>query len=386
MRPASLVSCLSFSAWVAFTAHSAVVRELDSSAVPSLADKLSMVGNFAEQWYPRIVKALVLDGSYQAPASVDFAISTNLDVPALTTGSRITLSKEWFAKMEQDLGAVIHELAHVVQSYPPGRPGHWVEGVADCVRYQLGFSNAWSHPRCCDEFPHYTSGYWCSAAFLLYVQRASDENFLKKLNSALHSPDYSDSFFREATGKTVEALWMDYQASSEFGDKARRALGRFESRTAQNKEECLNHLREVHKAIMAYRKDNGVFPNWLSDLVPNYIGDTNLLMCPITRETGRFVDFGLNDPLMPQAYTYEFCAAKVPSNVMGGSAVTMREFKLQQKEMVGSSIPIARCHLHEPVLNVAYNGKTYESPTAWEFIFTNAVNTLGDLFPKPAAK
>ena len=296
------------------------------------------------------------------------------------------LSKEWFAKADEDLGAVIHELAHVVQSYPPGRPAHWVEGLADSVRYELGFSNAWSYAHCCDQYPHYTSGYWCSAAFLLYVERARDANFLKKLNFALHGPDYSDSFFQQTTGKTVEELWVDYQNTSEFGAEARRAMKRFESKAARDKEECLSHLRQVQRAIMAYRKDKGMLPNWLSDLIPNYIADTNLLICPITRETDKVLNFGLYDPLLPGAYSYEFSAAKVPSNIMGGSSLTMREFKLQQKEMIGSSIPIARCHLHESVLNVAYNGKTYESPTAWELMFTNAVITLEDLMPKSATK
>ncbi len=54
-----------------------------------------------------------------------------------------------------------------------------------------------------------------------------------------------------------------------------------------DRQECIKQLEKVHQAIQAYRRDHKDLPNWLSDLVPKYITDTNLLVCPVTRRTGR---------------------------------------------------------------------------------------------------
>lgn len=71
------------------------------------------------------------------------------------------------------------------------------------------------------------------------------------------------------------------------------------------------------------------------------------------------------------------------------AAATMKEFKLRQEELVGVSVPIVRCHLHDPVLNLSCNGRVYESSTSWEEMFTNAAVRIEELseralFPRKA--
>lgn len=50
------------------------------------------------------------------------------------------------------------------------------------------------------------------------------------------------------------------------------------------KRQCQQNLREnlqeLYAGIKAYQKSHGDIPNWLSDLVPQYIAKTNILICP----------------------------------------------------------------------------------------------------------
>src|SRR5438067_25181 len=56
---------------------------------------------------------------------------------------------------------------------------------------------------------------------------------------------------------------------------------------ATEKEICTNNLKLIYGGIEAYRKDHKDLPNWLSDLVPDYLPDANVLVCPVCRRTGQ---------------------------------------------------------------------------------------------------
>jgi thiol-disulfide isomerase/thioredoxin len=153
-----------------------------------------------------------------------------------------------------------------------------------------------------------------------------------------------------------------------------------------DKELCTQQLHTVYQAVQAYRRDHKDLPNWLSDLVPKYIADTNILICPITKRTGQTHVFEhLKDPKLPAAYLYEFSPLPM-GHVWGGGQVRMRDFKRRQMGLVGGEVPIVRCHLHEPVLNLAFNGRVYESPLNWEENFTEVVDfsawNMDKLFPE----
>lgn len=152
-----------------------------------------------------------------------------------------------------------------------------------------------------------------------------------------------------------------------------------------DKELCTKQLETIYQAVQAYRRDHKDLPNWLSDLVPKYIADTNLLVCPITKRTGQTHAFEhLKDPKLPMAYLYEFSPLPM-GHVWSGGQVRMRDFKRRQMGLVGGEVPIARCHLHEPLLNLAFNGRVYESALNWEENFAEVVDfsawSLDKLFP-----
>ena len=135
---------------------------------------------------------------------------------------------------------------------------------------------------------------------------------------------------------------------------------------ANDREICEKNLNTIFKAIQSYRAERKDLPAWLSDLVPKYIKDPNTLVCPVIKKTGTVTTFGIEDPKISTAYLYEFAEAPVPNLFQGGSQHTMKEWKRRQMGIVGSKIPMVRCHHHSPVLNLSFDGRIYESPGAWE--------------------
>jgi hypothetical protein len=76
---------------------------------------------------------------------------------------------------------------------------------------------------------------------------------------------------------------------------------------------------------------------------------------------------GIEDPKMSTAYLYEFADTPIPTGIHGGSNHTMKEWKRRQMGIVGSKIPMVRCHHHQPnVLNLSFDGRVYEGPGGWE--------------------
>ena len=89
-------------------------------------------------------------------------------------------------------------------------PPYWWEGIADYVPYRLGYTHGSSAPRCTAVFPHYTDGYECAAAFLLYVDANYSSNVVRQLNSELRRGKYSDAFFAKVTGVSLDELWARF--------------------------------------------------------------------------------------------------------------------------------------------------------------------------------
>lgn len=143
---------------------------------------------------------------------------------------------------------------------------------------------------------------------------------------------------------------------------------------AEERETCTRNLKIIYDAIQAYQYDHKDLPNWLSDLVPDYISDPNVLICPVCRRTGRTEMPPLADPKVACSYVFEFSPAPVGSALAGGVRHTRREWKRRQMGLVGSAVPMVRCRNHNPYLNLGFNGTVYGSPPQWELIFTNRVN------------
>ena len=137
----------------------------------------------------------------------------------------------------------------------------------------------------------------------------------------------------------------------------------------KNIETCTQNLSVIGKAIEAYKKEHGDFPDWLSDLHPKHLADANTLICPADEESGKTI-FSFNaDPKIPVSYGYQFHPE-------------YRKEKSAQREMYGDVMPLVRCRHHEnedfACLNLSFSSKIYKSSAVWEF-------GLEDLYGSPEA-
>ena len=143
---------------------------------------------------------------------------------------------------------------------------------------------------------------------------------------------------------------------------------------ATEKEECTRNLKHIYDGIEGYRKDHKDLPNWLSDLVPDYLPNANVLVCPVCRRTGQIEKPPLSDPHIASSYLFEFCPAQLGNSAPANPKATRREWKERQMAVVGTIVPIVRCRHHKSPLNVAFDGRIYESPPSWEAMLTNTVD------------
>jgi hypothetical protein len=128
---------------------------------------------------------------------------------------------------------------------------------------------------------------------------------------------------------------------------------------------CEVNLARISDALRQYREKHNQFPNWLSDLVPEFIHNREVLVCPYVRATGRLFEW--RQKLNPQPgqdrltyYYYEFCLEKYPRVAPTNSGKTYRDYKAAQRKLLGEVVPIVRCLAHSPVLNLACNGLVFE--------------------------
>jgi hypothetical protein len=105
---------------------------------------------------------------------------------------------------------VIHELSHVVQSYPRG-VGWITEGIADYVRY-FKYEPKPAPPKVGAK-ASYKDGYKTSATFLSWLEKSKDKDIISKLNLALRTSSYKEDLFKEWTGSDLDTLWKEFIAA-----------------------------------------------------------------------------------------------------------------------------------------------------------------------------
>jgi hypothetical protein len=181
---------------------------IDTSAAPDLRDFADKLRPEVEKWYPLIVSYLPSDG-YFAPQKVTITFK-NVGGVCMTNGASIVCSAGWFRAQPYDLGAVIHELVHVVQQCrSPENPTWLIEGVADYIRWTK-FEPPSKRTRPDPNRAKYTDGYQTTAAFLEFVAVTYDRDIVVHLNAAMRERRYQPELWKTYTGKTINELWADY--------------------------------------------------------------------------------------------------------------------------------------------------------------------------------
>jgi hypothetical protein len=227
------------------------VRTVDFQEAPELAPLAEQARRLADEAYPRVL-ALLWDTKARPPRQVRIVFKRHLTqetaraaerfqhdtmqgltvagaayrYSCLVKGSTIYMDAEALAKNPGALtGNLVHELTHVAQQYAGRkRPFYWIEGIADYVPWKLGYTNNAGCPQCSAYFPHYTNGYACAAAFLLYLDANWGTHVIRQLNSELRRGSYSEEFFWNATGLELAQLWHQFQQTPGYTAEAEEML------------------------------------------------------------------------------------------------------------------------------------------------------------------
>jgi thiol-disulfide isomerase/thioredoxin len=142
----------------------------------------------------------------------------------------------------------------------------------------------------------------------------------------------------------------------------------------KEKEISKQRMLQIYDAIQAFRKEHKDLPRFLSELYPKYITDTNVFLCPTSLRKGEDpVYSSYSDPNLRVQYFYEFIDKPMPGG-FGGGPISIAEWKRLQMMVVGGEVPILRCSVYDPVLNVSFDGKFFESHTMWEQSLADKAN------------
>ena len=183
---------------------------VEAHETPDLADWARRAGQLCADWYPKISGLLASEG-FTPPDKVTLRFRADMKGVAAASGHTINFAAGYVRGHTNDWGMVIHELTHVVQSYPPGGPGWLVEGIADYIRLSH-FEPKAPKPRINPDKASYRDAYKTTAIFLAWVEKRHDARLVAKLNTALRQRKYSPELWQAATSKTVDELWSDFSA------------------------------------------------------------------------------------------------------------------------------------------------------------------------------
>ncbi len=138
-----------------------------------------------ESW--RGVVPLLVGDRYAVTSRVNIVFCSGGDCPDVADAdagpNRIRINFGYADSAPSDWGMISHEEAHLAQAYS-GDPSGWVtEGIADWVRYSLGQPPP-NHGQAatCQGGAHYSGGYECAAALLMFMDGRVDGPLVQDLN------------------------------------------------------------------------------------------------------------------------------------------------------------------------------------------------------------
>jgi hypothetical protein len=201
---------------------------IETSETPDLTEWAhNELAPVVKEWYPKLVNMLPSEG-YEAPTRVRITFSANMTGVAATGGTGVRCAATWFRKQLQGeaKGAVVHELAHVVQNYGIARrtnanatrtPGWLVEGICDYIRWFLyePQTHGAEITQKNIERARYDGNYRISGNFLNWVIATYDKDIVRKLNTAAREGRYTEELWKEYTGHTVQELGNEWKKSME---------------------------------------------------------------------------------------------------------------------------------------------------------------------------
>src|SRR5262249_1237644 len=156
---------------------------VDVADAPEMKEWAEKAARVCERQYPMICDELSSDG-FRPATVIRLALKNNYNGVAAAGGGRITGSVKELKTKPNDIGAMVHETVHCVQSYRTrGNPGWLVEGIADYLRF---FRYEVAKPRpLAPERAKYDGSYRTTAAFLAFVTEKYDPQIVRELNALM---------------------------------------------------------------------------------------------------------------------------------------------------------------------------------------------------------
>jgi hypothetical protein len=210
-------NCLALFAVLALPAGAGIT--MDTTAAPEHAAWAAKALPVATEWLPRLANLLAVPGSGGLP-DVTVKITPEYKGVAFASGSGITMASAWVRDHPEDsVGALIHELVHVLQGYPGGSE-HWLtEGIADYQRFSVYEGKPAGYFPKPAKVQGYRDAYQVAAGFLAWLEAGEAPGVVRRLHAALRGKKYTPELFVKAAGKPLDELWREYTAASVAGKK-----------------------------------------------------------------------------------------------------------------------------------------------------------------------
>ncbi len=133
---------------------------------------------------------------------------------------------------------------------------------------------------------------------------------------------------------------------------------------SQNLKTCSQNLIAIGKALQAYEKEHGDFPEWLSELHPKYLTNPDALICPADEDQGVPILPYNTDPNLPVSYSYD-CDPEY-----------YQQWLKYERNVYADANPIVRCPHHANpdsdstlgsnlYLNLSFSNNVYLSDPFW---------------------
>lgn len=186
---------------------------IDIADAPEMQAWAEQARDLVREWFPLICQFLATE-EYAPPATLTLQFKPEIHVPAYCSEGTITINAKWVAEHPDDFGMVIHEMVHVIQSYPDEGdvPAWLMEGLTDYIRFYR-YEPDVPRPRIDPLKSKYTDAYRTTAAFLAWLSGKYDRRLIYRLDRLFRTGGYSPAFFVETAGKDIDTLWSEFVAT-----------------------------------------------------------------------------------------------------------------------------------------------------------------------------
>ncbi len=144
---------------------------------------------------------------------------------------------------------------------------------------------------------------------------------------------------------------------------------------SQNLKTCAQNLAAIGEALQTYEKEHNNFPEWLSELHPKYLTNSNALICPADEEQGVPILAYDSDPNLPISYDYDCDPEYYP------------QWLKEERHVYNGANPIVLCPHHANpysdstllsnlYLNLSFSNTIYLSEGDWK---KNPIGMYGNL-------